>query len=125
MKRTLKEDFSTGTASADDYDDDISSQMSCEDLVIDTSAEVLLSFKKWLKSPDGGKNDEKTAMQHMKQLQRVLKIIDEEEQLSSLLDYKLIRDNFITEHAEENYNPKTIKSYIMSIRHFYSYLISD
>lgn len=61
----------------------------------------------------------------MNQLQRVLKIIDEEEQLTSLLNYKLIRDSFITEHAEEKYNLKTIKSHIMSIRHFYPYLVAD
>lgn len=88
-------------------------------------SESLFTFKTWMESADGGKNDDKTANQHMKQLKRILEIIDEELELSSLLDYKKIRDTFITEHAEKNYHPKTIKSYIMSIRHFLSYLLSD
>ena len=36
----------------------------------------------------------------------------------------LLRDKFITGYAEETYHPKTIKSYIMSVRHFFTYVIS-
>ena len=89
------------------------------------SSETFLAFYKWMKTPDGGKHDDKTADQHAKQLQRVLEIVDQELKLSSLLNYKKIRDTFITDHAEKKYHPKTIKSYIMSIRHFLSFLLSD
>ena len=50
----------------------------------------------WLRSPDGGKNDEKTATQHMKQVHKLLTVIDPELNLSSLFDFRLLRDKFIT-----------------------------
>ena len=78
----------------------------------------------WLISTDGGHLDKKTANQHVKQQRRILSKIDPDENLSSLLDFSLIRDVFM-KHAEATYVVGTIKSYLMSLQHFYSYLQAD
>ena len=78
----------------------------------------------WLKSPDGGRQDGKTAKQHTHQIRKILTKIDPEKNMNSLLDLKLLRDVFVKD-AEEQYQPKTIKSYLMSLRHFYSYIIAE
>lgn len=91
-------------APSDDRDESLDESLSQDDLYTNAT-KVLINFRLWLTSPDGGKNDQKTASQHAREV-------------TTLLDYKLIRDRFITEYAEKNYNPKTIKSYIMSVCHF-------
>lgn len=64
--------------------------------------------------------------QHGSQLFSLLKTIDEDEDPKSLLDVKLVRQIFLKTHVvEKNYSAVTIKSYLMSLRHFYTYLISD
>ena len=78
----------------------------------------------WLISTDGGHLDKKTSNQHVKQLRRILRKIDPNENLSSLLDFSLLRDVFM-KHAETTYVVGTIKSYLMSLQHFYSYLQAD
>ena len=87
---------------------------------------MLVDFEDWLRSPDGGKRDEKTVKQHSSQLFGMLKAIDDQQDLKSLLDVKLVRVAFLKSHVEaKQYEAGTIKSYLMSLRHFYSFLISD
>ena len=84
----------------------------------------ILTFSKWLHSPDGGKKDTKTAKQHSSQISRILSVIDTEKKAESLLDLTLLKEKFVT-HAEEKYLPETIKSYFTSLKHFYSFLLSE
>ena len=91
-----------------------------------TVPSLLVEFEGWFRSPDGGKRDEKTVKQHSSQLFSMLKVIDDEEDMKSLLDVKLVRQLFLKSHVEKKrYEAGTIKSYLMSLRHFYTFLISD
>lgn len=114
------------TELAEEVDTDLEERPEIKATVPTTTSKHIQSFKMWLLSPDGGKNDEKTASQHSTQLSKVVSIIDpDDSHISSLFDYKLIGKKFITEYAEPKYYPKTIKSYIMSVRHFYTYVLTD
>ena len=112
--------------SSDDSETD-SSDGRVEDVPSASTMPALLrDFEDWFRSPDGGKRDDKTVKQHSAQLFSMLKAIDDDENPKSLLDVKLVRHVFLKSHVEEkNYEAGTIKSYLMSLRHFYTYLISD
>ena len=79
-------------------------------------------FGDWLLSPEGEKKDNKTSKQHVSQLQKILSVTGGE--LASLLDAKKIRDVFFP-HAEKKYHPSTIKSYLMSLKHYCSFVLGD
>jgi site-specific recombinase XerD len=56
----------------------------------------------------------------------MLKAIDDTENVKSLLDVKLVRNIFLKSYVEnKKYEAGTIKSYLMSLHHFCSFLISD
>ncbi|CAB4033290.1 Neurofilament medium polypeptide, partial [Paramuricea clavata] len=83
-------------------------------------------FAEWMLSADGGRRDEKTAKQHSSQLFGMLKAIDETEDINSLLDLELVRNVFLKCYVvDKNYEVGTIKSYLMSLRHFFSFLLSS
>ena len=86
---------------------------------------MLSKFHRWLLSPDGEKKDAKTAKQHVAQVKRVLSILGNGGKVESLLEATDIRDIFLGEHAAEKYHPATIKSYLMSLQHFCSLVLSD
>ena len=91
-----------------------------------TVPSLLAEFEDWFRSPDGGKRDEKTVKQHSSQLFLMLKVIDDEEDMKSLLDVKLVRQMFLKSHVEKKrYKARTIKSYLMSLHHFYTFIILD
>ena len=103
----------------DDGQRSIGEQEPVEDL-------VLHEFENWLQSPDGGKRDKKTAKQHRTQLATIIKVIDETCDIHSLLNIKLVRNIFLNEYVQfKKYEAGTIKSYLMSLRHFVSFLLSD
>ena len=85
---------------------------------------LILTFAKWLQSPDGGKKDIKTVTQHASQVKRILCVIDTDKKTESLLDLTLLKGKFV-KYAEEKYVPETIKSYFTSLQHFYSFLLSE
>lgn len=89
------------------------------------ATKVLNEFRNWLLSPDGEKKDKKTAKQHVAQLKNILSIVGGGNQLESLLDARKIRDVFLGEHAAEKYSPATIKSYLMSLQHYCSFVLGD
>ena len=60
---------------------------------------VILKFEEWMLSPDGGKRDAKTAKQHSSQVFGMLKAIDDEEDMHSLLDLALVRNVFLKSHV--------------------------
>ena len=95
------------------------------DIQAEDVSKTLRSFRDWLLSPDGGKKDVKTAKQHISQVNKVLLVVGEGRQLSSLVDTKKIRDTFLQQYAAEKYHAATIKSYLMSLQHYCSFLLSD
>ena len=88
-------------------------------------SKTLRSFRDWLLSPDGGKKDGKTAKQHVSQVNKVLSVVGEGTLLSSLGDSKKIRDTFLQQYAAKKYHAATIKSYLMSLQHYCSFLLAD
>ena len=89
-----------------------------------SAASVVTQFRDWLLSPDGGRKDPKTVKQYVSQLKHILSVIDPDHKLTSLVDVKLIRNVFLGEYAAK-YCATTIKSYLMSIQHYCSFLLSD
>ncbi|KAJ7386730.1 hypothetical protein OS493_006742 [Desmophyllum pertusum] len=87
-----------------------------------SESKILGEFTDWLLSPDGEQKDKKTAHQHWSQLKRVISITSG--CLASLVDAKVIRDVFLR-YATETYCPATIKSYLMSLQHYCSFLLED
>lgn len=85
---------------------------------------LFVAFDNWLQSPDGGKKDVKTAKQHASQIKRILLVIDSDKKVSSLLDFSLLKEKFV-KYAEEKYVAETIKSYLTSLQHFYTFLLSE
>ena len=86
--------------------------------------DVLKKFKMWLQSADGGQLDAKTSEQHYKQMVKLLSVIDEGMEVTSLFDHQLINIRFLEGYAKTKYHPKTTQSYLMSLRHFYSFSLA-
>ena len=86
--------------------------------------DVLKKFKMWLQSADGGQLDAKTSEQHHKQTVKLLSVIDEGMEVTSLFDHQLINNRFLEGYAKTKYHPKTTQSYLMSLRHFYSFSLA-
>ena len=84
----------------------------------------LRGFETWLQSADGRKLDHRTSQQHTKQVFKLLHTIDEKHEVLSLFDELLINDRFLEDHAKNTYTPKTTQSYLMSLRHFYSFTLA-
>ena len=89
-----------------------------------SAASVLTQFRDWLLSPDGGKKDVKTVKQHVSQLKNTLSVVDPDHKLTSPVDDKLIRTVFLSEYAAK-YCATTVKSYLRSLQHYCSFLLSD
>ena len=106
----------------DKQDDDVSSVQSSDT----TAPTVIVKFETWLKSADGGNlADDKTSKQHRAQISKLLKVIDSKEDLASLFNEKVVNENFLEGFAKKEYHPKTTKSYLMSLRHFYSFCLTE
>ena len=124
----LPMDFDTGSDSysGDDSDDDEFIDRENEIQSAEGMPTLIVNFEDWLLSPDRGNRDKKTAKQHSAQLFALLKAIDDQEDLKSSLDLMLFRHVFLKNYVrDKNYEAGTIKSYLMSLRHFYSFIISD
>ena len=87
--------------------------------------EFAIQFEAWLKSADGGNLDQRTSRQHRKQISKLLKVIDVKQAVASLFNPNIINDKFLEGHAKSKYHPKTTKSYLMSLRHFYSFALNN
>lgn len=119
-------EFSENGNDDDDFDGDISDDHKMPAVPRVDLPPLITEFQEWLASPDGGQKDEKTFSQHASQLYIMLKAIDDSENIQSLFDLKLIRQVFLKSYVNDRrYEAGTIKSYLMSLRHFYSFLLSD
>ena len=130
QKKRTRFPLATQTERREQEDDD-TVDVECPDKEQDffqpvSAGPVISKFEKWLSSPDGGKRDEKTVKQHSAQLMAMLNVIDESCDVTSLLDTNLVSSVFLETYVKEkNYEAGTTKSYLMSLRHFYSFLLSD
>lgn len=92
---------------------------------VETSDGIFGTFATWLQTADGGRKPEKMSKQHASQLNKMLSVIDPNKDLASLFNRKLIRDTFLKNHAENTYKPDTIKSYLLSLRYFCSFILTE
>lgn len=84
-----------------------------------------LQFQMWLQSADGGRKCEKSAKQHAFQVGVIFDAVAESRHVSALWDYKLL-SGFLKVHAvEKQFSPATIKSYLSSVRHWFSYIVAE
>lgn len=99
------------SSSGSDDCDDIENDVTVGDIPTATMPALLAEFEDWFLSPDGGKRDEKTVKQHSSQLYSLLKVIDDEEDMQSLLNVKLVHQVFLKSHVEKKrYEAGTIKN---------------
>ena len=96
-----------------------------ENETVELDESIFSSFCQWLQTADGGRKDAKLSKQHASQLKRILTTIDPDENVNSLFDKNLIRDKFLKQHAEMKYTADTVKAYLLSLRHFCSYIIAE
>ena len=92
---------------------------------VGTSHDIFGTLATWLQTADGGRKPEKMSKQHASQINKMLAVIDPKKNLASLFDRKLIRDAFLRNHAENAYKPDTIKSYLLSLRYFCSFVFTE
>ena len=100
-------EHSLEASSEDSLDDPMEGPDECAvEYVADSRVEdsignpIFRQFEDWLQSPDGGKQDAKTAKQHTVQLTTILNVIDETSDIQSLLDIKRVRQTFLKEYME-------------------------
>ena len=91
---------------------------------VEEEISVVSSFCSWLQSADGGRKDKKLSKQHGAQLLRILQTIDPSQQFQSLFNKTLLRDTFLKQ-AEKKYTADTMKAYLLSLRHFCTYVIAE
>lgn len=82
-----------------------------ENVSVESESNVFSSICHWLQTADGGRKDQKLSKQHASQLYRILCTTDPNKELNSLLDKDLMAD--------------TIEAYLLSVRHFCSYIIAE
>lgn len=91
---------------------------------VEEEISVVSSFCSWLQSADGGRKDAKLSKQHGSQLRRILQTVDPSQQFQSLFNKTLLRDTFLKQ-AEKKYTADTMKAYLLSLRHFCTYVIAE
>ena len=92
---------------------------------VETSHGIFGTFANWLQTADGGRKPEKMSKQHASQVNKMLAVIDPNKDLASIFDKKLIHDTFLKNHAENAYKPDTIKSYLLCLRYFCSFVLTE
>lgn len=55
----------------------------------------------------------------------MLSVVDLNKDLASLFNRKLVCDTFLKNNAENTYKPDTIKSYLLSLRYFCSFILTE
>ena len=83
--------------------------------------DLLEKLQRWFMSPDGGLKAAKDARQNSRQVGTVLKFVGS---LTNLFNKNSLWNDWIQQFSE-NHRPGTIKSYLISLRHFYTFLISE
>jgi hypothetical protein len=103
MGQSFGDNTSSGSTSDGHDEDDSDEDDSDDDQVVTGAAEkpaphpVIARFEEWLESPDGGR-DRKTVKQHSSQLWKILTVIDDSGDISSLHYINLVRHLFLKKH---------------------------
>ena len=63
--------------------------------------------------------------QHVSKVNKVLSVVNDGTLLSSLVDSKKIRDIFLQQYTAKKYRAAAIKSHLMSLQHYCSFLLAD
>ena len=81
------------------------------------------SFLKWLTGPDGGRIDNRSAQQHVRQIKNIIGHADEKSCAADLLiDKDYILEKFLNGYAVQcQYQPGTIRSHLASLIHLYDF----
>ena len=123
--RILQEVVLIEEKSEEQEDQNYDNASSNQSLDAATTPKAVFQFETWLKSADGGNLDEGTSKQHRVQLSKILKVVDKTQDLASLFNKQVINKKFLEGYAKREYHPKTTKVYLMSLRHFYSFCLSE
>ena len=92
----------------------------------ETCEAILDEFYEYLISADCGNKDERSSRQHRMQVKTILHVIDESMDIASLTRTKRIRDEFLKIYCvHKKYEARTIRAYLHSLDHFYTYLIAE
>ena len=87
---------------------------------------VFLDFAAWQKTVDGGKKFTNSAKQHASQVAAVANQLGTGNVINNLGNKELLKTKFInTFVVDKEYRIATIKSYLSSIKHFYTYIINN
>ena len=89
-------------------------------------AQIIFKFEEWLDAPDSMNREEKTVKQNVHQLKTVLDVLGEKGgyHFENLFNRDLIVKSFLGDYCKmRGYKPKTIKSYLGTIGHFYDFLL--
>ena len=88
--------------------------------------DMMKSFLLFLTSADSGNKDEKSARQCQVRVLKILQVIDQELNLESLVDRRLLRDVFLKRYCKDKQlEPKTIQTYLKSLEHFFDFVLSE
>lgn len=86
---------------------------------------VVSKFCTWWQFADGSRKDQTLSKQHSSRLCRILETIDVQKRIGSSFDRTPVWDTFLKEYTEKKYPADTIKAYLLSLRHFYSFVIAE
>ena len=87
---------------------------------------ILNECYQWITSPDAGSKDERASKQSQGELYRIIACVDEGMSIEVLMNATDIKILFLQGHCVKNgYKASTIKSYLMSLRNFINFIISE
>ena len=90
------------------------------------SKDIFSSFYEYLTSADSSNKNAKSSLQCKNQVYTILKCIDNDFNIQSLLDPKLIRDIFLKHSCPRmQFKARTVQAYIKSLQHFYDFLLCE
>ena len=112
----LQEVVLTEEESEEQEDEEYDNASSIQSSDAATTPKAVFQFETWLNSADGGNLDEGTSKQHQAQLSKILKVVDNTQDLASLFNEQVINEKFLEGCAKREYHPKTTKAYLMSLR---------
>ena len=125
FQKSLEEDDSPWRESSDgDYQD---AGFSDDDLIAELASktpkeemrDIMDAFYNFLVSADSANKDPNAAQQCKERVIKILEVVDDEFDLQSLMNRKLVQDIFLKHYCrQKNLHPKTIQAYLTSLSHF-------
>ena len=110
-----------------DIEDNEDNELSSFDNIhVNDTSEMMERFVKYKVSVDGGNGNHNSALQSRQQLLNIMQVLSSND-VQILFNKHKIRDTFLLEFAqkEKEYKALTIKRYILSLTHFYDFILSE